>query len=255
MDEMQTKPDMPGVLTVVQARANSQRLPGKPLLPLGQSTVLEQVIARAQAAGVNGPIIAAVPEGDEDRGLRNFCREMEIPLVTGSENDVLARILRAAQEYEARIVVRCQASHPLLDPKMLWASARYAHDSGMDYVTVARLPLGAAGEAFPVRTLERIAGLTDAPHYREEVTSFTSTRPDLFERAHLPPPPRLSRPELRLCLETEDDYWFLKRIFEEVAPGANGLIALPDIIAHIDADPELRRHSSGGYAVVWQAAA
>ena len=63
----------------------------------------------------------------------------------------------AAHAYEARIVVRCQASHPLLDPKMLWASARYADDSGMDLVTVARLPEGVACEAVPVRTLERIA--------------------------------------------------------------------------------------------------
>lgn len=251
MEEMQ---DLSGVLTVVQARTNAYRLPGKVMLPLGDTTVLEHVIRRAQASGVNGPVVVALPEGNEDRALRNLCRELDVPHVAGSEEDVLARILSAVQEYEARIVVRCQASHPLLDPKMLWASARYAYDSGMDYVTVARLPIGAASEALPVRTLERIAQCTDAPRYREEVTTFTSTRPDLFERAHLPPPPRLSRPDLRLCLEDEDDYWFLKRLYEEITPGENGLLDLADVIAHIDANPELRRHSSGGYAVVRQAA-
>lgn len=251
MDEMS---NLPGVVTVVQARMNASRLPGKPLLPLGQTTVLEQTLRRVQAANLNGPIVVALPHGDENNALRHACLDLDVPYVEGSETDVLARILEAAYEYEARLVVRCQASHPLTDSKMLWASAQYAHDSGMDLVTVARLPHGVACEALPVRTLERVAELTDEPFFREQVTAYTCLRPDLFERAHLPPPPRLSRPEIRLALETEEDYWFLKRLYDEVAPDAEGLLALDDVIAHIDANPELRRHNAGGYAVVRKAA-
>ena len=70
--------------------------------------------------------------------------------------------------------------------------------------------------------------LTDEPLYREQVTTYTTLRPDLFERAHLPPPPRLSRPDLRLALETEQDYWFLKRLYEEVAPDAEGILRVED---------------------------
>jgi spore coat polysaccharide biosynthesis protein SpsF len=254
MDGTKKLTDMPGVITVIQARTNARRLPGKVMLPLGGITVLEQVIRRAQASGLNGPIVVAVPDGEEDQGLRNLCNEFDIPYFVGSETDVLERILNTAHAYEARIVVRCQASHPLLDPKMLWASARYAYDSGMDYVTVARLPEGVACEAVPVRTLEMIAKLTNEPMFREQVTTYTSLRPDLFERAHLPPPPRLSRPDLHLALETEQDYWFLKRLYEEITPDANGILHLDDVIAAIDDDPLLRRHSSEGYAVVLKAA-
>ncbi len=245
---------MPGVVTVIQARMNASRLPGKVLLPLGGATVLEQVIRRVKAANINGPVVVAVPDGALDNGIRNICALHSIPCYSGSEHDVLDRVLQTAYALDASIVVRCQASSPLLNPRMLWACARYAVDSGMDLVTVARLPVGVACEAFPVRTLERIAQYTDEPYFREQVTNYSSQRPDLFERAHLPPPPRYSRPDLRLTLETEADYWFLKRLFEEVAPGPNGLLRLDDIIAHIDAAPELRRHSPDGYAVVKRAA-
>ena len=251
MDEM---PTLPGVLTVVQARMNASRLPGKPLLPLGQATVLEQTLKRVTAAGLGGLTVVVAPAGDEDKALRRACLDLDVPCVEGSEADVLGRILAAAHQYEARLVVRCQASHPLLDPKMLWASAQYAHDSGMDLVTVGRLPHGVACEAMPTRTLERVAELTDEPFFREQVTAYTSLRPDLFERAHLPPPPRLCRPEIRLALETEDDYWYLKRLYDEVAPDANGLLQLDDVIATIDANPDLCRHNAAGYAVVRKAA-
>ena len=254
MDEINEDNGLSGVVTVIQARSNSSRLPGKALLPLGAATVLEQVICRIRAAQLNGPIVMALPHEDANSHLSSLCRQYDIPCVMGSSSDVLARVLDAARQYEAKIVVRCQASHPLLDPKMLWASARYAVDSNMDLVTVARLPVGVAVEAMPLRTLERIANYTQRPDYREQVTTFTSTRPDLFERAHLPPPPRLSRPDLRLSLETEDDYWFLKRLYEEVTPDANGLLRLEDCIAHIDADPELRYHSPDSFAVVRAAA-
>ena len=254
MDGTQALMEVPGVVTVIQARTRARRLPRKVLLPLGQSTVLEQVIRRVQAAGMNGPVVVAVPEGEEDNGLHNLCEELDVPYFVGSEADVLERILSVAHAYEARIVVRCQASHPLLDPKMLWASARYAVDSGMDYVTVARLPEGVASEAVAVRTLEHIARLTEEPLFREQVTTYTTLRPDLFERAHLPPPPRLSRPDLHLALETEQDYWFLKRLYEEVAPDADGILQVDDVIAALDADAGLRRHSAEDYAVVLKAA-
>ena len=242
--------EMSGVVTVIQARTNASRLPGKVLLPLGKTTVLEQVIRRVQAAGIGGPVVVAIPEGEEDNVLRQQCTHLGVPCFSGSESDVLQRLLDTASAYDAHMVVRCQANNPLLDPKMLWASARYAYDSDMDYVTVARLPVGVACEAFPVRTLERIAELTIEPLYREQVTNYTCLRPDLFERAHLPPPPRLSRPDLRLTLETEADYWFIKRIYEEVEPDSNGVLQLDDVLACIDADLELRRHSPDSYAVV-----
>ena len=251
MDEML---EMSGVVTVIQARTNACRLPGKVLLPLGQTTVLAHVIRRVQTAAIGGPLVIAVPEGEADNLLRRQCAIYNIPCFSGSESDVLQRILDTATAYDARVIVRCQASNPLLDPKMLWASARYAYDSGMDYVTVARLPVGTSCEAFPVRTLERIAALTDEPLFREQVTTYTSLRPDLFERANLPPPPRLSRPDLRLTLETEADYWFLKRLYEEIAPDANGILRLDDVIDYIDTDRDLRRHSPDSFAIVRAAA-
>jgi spore coat polysaccharide biosynthesis protein SpsF (cytidylyltransferase family) len=147
---------------------------------------------------------------------------------------MLANVLIAARSQEARTVIRVLDNQPLLDPRMLDACARYALDSGMDYVRVARLPGGVSAEAMLVRTLERSASLTQDAGDRANVTSFALSHPEMFERAFLPPPQRLARPDLNLALNSEADYALLGRLFREVPACMNGLIRLEDAIAWTD---------------------
>ncbi|HTG53441.1 MAG TPA: hypothetical protein VL980_01280, partial [Gemmatimonadaceae bacterium] len=48
-----------GVVTVIQARVASTRLPGKVLLPLGGMTVLERQLERVRAASLAGTVVVA----------------------------------------------------------------------------------------------------------------------------------------------------------------------------------------------------
>lgn len=228
-----------GVLTIVQARMNSKRLPGKTLLPLGNATVLEQTIHRIRAARFGQHFLVATSDDPADQPIRDLCASRGFPYFAGSQHDVLDRILRAAQSRNAQIIARCFACNPLLDPKMLDACARYALDSGMDYITVARLPVGVTSEAIPFRALLRTAEMTDDPSDREGVTTFALNHLELFERAFLPPPLRLARQDVRLTLETEEDYQRLLSIYNAVAPSVGGLIRVEDAIAYLDAQAEV----------------
>lgn len=226
--------DDSGVVTVLQAHMRSRCLPGLPLLALGDSTVLGQIIQRIRSARFGQKLVVVTSHDADDAPLRDWCAEQGVVCFSGDPDDALDRILRAAEAHNARIVIRCLDSQPLLDPKMLDASARYAIDSGMDYVIVARLPEGVAAEAIPLRTLQRTYEMTNDAQHREAVTSFASSHLEYFERAFLPPPMRLARQDVRLALETEEDYHFLSHLYAEVSPADNGLIRVEDAIAFAD---------------------
>lgn len=239
-----------GTIAIVPARMGSRRLPGKVMLPLGQTTVLTQVIRRIEAAQLGAEIVVALPDGDEDQMLRQYCDVLGVPWYAGSETDIISRLLNTARYFEANYVLCCSGSDPLIHPRMLWASVRHAADTDLDLVTVGRMPLGSCGVAMPIRTLSRIDAAVTSPRQREQFLTCTLAHPHHFSRAILPPPPRLARHDLRLTLETEADYWFLRRIYEEVPPRTDGVLALEDVIAHIDRHNDLLRQSAHHYAVV-----
>lgn len=240
-----------GVVIVVPARLSSQRLPGKALLPLGDSTVLEQVLRRIQAAHTGASIVVAIPDTPGERFLRDWCDERGIATFLGEPNDPFLRILQAARANEADIVVPCSVSQVFLSPRMLWASVRYALDSGMDAVVVARMAAGTACEALPLRTLERLHRMESSLlTRRENLQSGVGAYPERFERALLPPPPRLARADLRFQLDTPDDYRYLQQLYARIVPGPEGVPDLDAAIACVDADPDLCRYAQGDKAVV-----
>lgn len=243
MDEICTDD---GIVAIIPARMSSSRLPGKPLLPLGSSTVLQQVISRVTSADAGQKYLIATTQDDSDMPLREFCTAHEIPYFAGSMDDLLDRTTNAANHCEANYLVICSTAHPLLDPRMMDACARYMLESDMDFVTVARMPSGVSVEALPLRTLTLTMEMTDSAYHREQITRFPLSSQNVFDCAFLPPPSRLAREDLRLTLETPGDYAILQRIFSEVPARMHGLISVEDIILYMDSVPELRNH--GRYA-------
>jgi spore coat polysaccharide biosynthesis protein SpsF (cytidylyltransferase family) len=207
---------------------------------LGKVTILEEILRRIQSALFGYPLVVVTTSDHEDQPIVAWCAERGVACHAGDLNDPLAAMIQVAQQQEARVVLRCLDSAPLLNPRMLDACARYALDSSLDYVQVGRLPQGVAMEAMLLRTLTRTAALTQDPRHRTQVSSFALEHPEMFERAFLPPPPRMARPELRFCLETEADYERMARLFREVPACMNGLIRLEDAIAWADSGRNAR---------------
>ena len=239
MDEISTDD---GIAAIIPARMRSSRLPGKPLLPLGSSTVLEQVISRVTSADAGQKYLVATSLEDSDMPLREFCTAHDIPFFAGSKDDLLDRTIKAAEYIRANYLVICSLAQPLLDPRMMDASARYMLESDMDYVTVARMPAGTNVEAIPLRTMLLTMEMTNDICDRAQISHYPLSTRDVFDCAFLPPPTRLAREDLRMTLETPADYAVLQRIFSEVPPRMHGMISVEDVILYMDSIPELRSH-------------
>ena len=86
-------------IAVVQARLGSTRLPGKVLLPLAGEPILARVLRRTARAGSVDELVVATTTLPSDDPIVDLARSEGLPVVRGSEADLLDRYLLAARAH------------------------------------------------------------------------------------------------------------------------------------------------------------
>src|SRR5689334_2280352 len=109
----------PRIVTIIQARWGSSRLPGKVLRLLGGEPVLYRVIERVRQSALHGKVGVATSDHPRDDRILAWCEGAGVDCFRGSEADVLARYYHAAVAHDAEIIVRVTSDAPLLDPALL----------------------------------------------------------------------------------------------------------------------------------------
>jgi len=224
---------------VIQARTGSTRLPGKVLQDLGGHPVLEWVVRAAKAATQIDTVIVATSTLAGDDVVADLADSLGVPVVRGSEDDVLSRYVAALDAYPADAIVRLTADCPLLDPTLIDAVAgAWAGSPTHDYVStlVARcLPRGLDVElvtAQALRAVDRIA----VDHDRVHVTSLLYAQPTAYRLLGVCVTPPAN--DLRVTLDTQEDLVLLRALVAELPdapPAWNDVVAVlrsrPDLVA------------------------
>lgn len=242
----------PRVIAVVQARTGSTRLPAKVLRPLGDSSVLGWVVRAAQAAPGLDEVVVATSEAADDDRVADAAKALGVPVVRGSEDDVLSRFLRAIEEHPCDALVRLTADCPLMDPVLVGQIvAMWRADPSVDYVAttlVRNLPRGLDVEIATTEALRRVSE-TATGYHRTHVTSGIYAEPERFRLAGLcfSPPSN----DLRVTLDTPEDAALIEAIVAELGPGPlpwRSVVALlrsrPDLVA-VNADIQQKPLEAG----------
>jgi spore coat polysaccharide biosynthesis protein SpsF len=196
---------------VLQARMGSRRLPGKVLALVAGRPVLEHCIERLQASGIR--VILATTTREEDDAVAQQGQRLGVEVVRGPDEDVLGRFVLVATTFGLTDVVRATADNPAVDMDAPVRVLDVLRRTRADHVTESNLPYGTAVEAVSVRALVRAVSLTWEPQDREHVTLFL-TRDARFVSVREPAPTFISRPGLRLTVDTADDLQFVRHVFE-----------------------------------------
>lgn len=235
------------VVVVVEARMGSSRLPGKSLRPLAGVPLVGRVIERARLARCADEVVVATTARDLDDPLAEYARSLGAPVFRGSEDDVLARILGASEAHGAAIHVQCWGDCPLLDAGEIDRAVALLREGSYDLTGNAL----DAGRQLPYG-LDVIALRTDAlriaeqetrenAYHREHGTTFLYQHPERFRIAHLPTPEALRCPGFNATINVEDDYRFIERLYELLAPTKPAFSA-QEAMEFIRATPELLAH-------------
>lgn len=200
---------------VIQARLGSSRLPCKTLLALHGLPVIDWVVRRCGRSRLSDSLIVAVPDTRQDEVLARHLREQGVAVFRGSEQDVLARMYGAARVWDADAVVRVCADNPLIWGEEIDHLIRFfQHEkgNGCDYAynhipRNNQYPDGLGAEIVSFELLHLVAEKASLPAHREHCLSYIMDNPGCFDiRTFDPPNPVLHRPELKLDLDTKEDF-------------------------------------------------
>lgn len=204
---------------IIQARMTSTRLPGKVLLPLAGEPILARVIERARAIEGVDTVVAAIPAGEEHAPIAALCARLDVPVVRGSERDVLQRTVAAAESVRASTVIRLTSDCPFLDPGVSAAILAAFHASGVSYASNAMesgYPLGFDTQVTSLSALREADAEAADPYEREHVTPFLWRRPNRYTALYLDHRPNLRA--WRLVVDTPQDYAMARAVYDAFAP-------------------------------------
>lgn len=193
---------------LVQARMGSERLPGKVLVDICGRPLLTWLLERLQSSRHASEIVVLTTTEPEDDAIVATAARSDVETLRGQRTDVLGRYAAAVRMRGDAALVRVSGDSPLLDgPTVDTVLERFLR-SEAEIVANHRepgWPVGTAVEALTADCLARIEQLATEPAHREHVTLYAYEHPAEFEITHVPAPPELVAPSLRLCVDTADD--------------------------------------------------
>ena len=121
---------------ILQARTGSTRFPNKVLQDLGGMSVIERIVKQVSASGAIEQIILNTSDDPRDDALARHGEDIGLKVYRGDEDQIMHRLLGAAEMFEASVIVRLLGDCPLSDPEMIDDFvATLLSDSTLDMVT------------------------------------------------------------------------------------------------------------------------
>lgn len=225
----------------IEARFASTRLPGKVLLPVAGKPMLELMIERLTRARTVDEVVIATTDRPSDDAIENLGRRLGVGTFRGSEDDVLARVLGAAQAYQADLIVETTGDCPLIDPAIVDKVVADYRIGGADFVSNVlpyTTPRGTDVRVFSTAALARVDELTDDPADREHVSLYFMERPGEYRLRNVETALPAFAADLRLTVDTPEDLELIRRIFEELYP-VKPEFTLGDVLELLQGRPEL----------------
>ena len=203
----------------ITARLKSSRLKRKILLPLNQNSVLDHVIGRCKLTKGIDDVVLCTSTNPQDSELFDYALKHQIKFYSGSEDDVLKRLLDAARYYEYDAFVSITADNPLHSYFISNKIIEWVKKEHSDFVFTSGLPIGLTPYFINKKALEIAVAMkkqTDT-----EIWGPFVNRSDFFKIGYLTVDNKLFAENTRLTCDYEEDYKFISSILDEFPENYN----------------------------------
>lgn len=204
-------------IVVLQARMGSTRLPGKALLPLGGSSLLEQAMARLALVAADLRVLAT--DEASARSLAPAAERRGFELLVGPAEDVLARYCLAVARFRPDLVLRATGDNPLVSHELATLLLKRREERPSDYAGFLGMPVGMGVELVAAEALLRAEAEAREPAEREHVCPYLYGHPELFRVDRPEAPAEYLLPEARVTVDTAADYESVLRIYGSLYDG------------------------------------
>jgi len=242
------------IVTVIQARSGSSRLPGKVTKEILGKTLLMRMVERVQASSLKGTIVVATTTDKDDNVIETICKDNNILCYRGSTLDLLDRHYQAAKKLCADVVVKIPSDCPLIDPQIIDKVLQFYLDNDYDFVSnlhPATYPDGNDVEVMSFKTLETAWKEAQKDFEREHTTPYIWEHPEKFSIGNVVWETGLDYSmSHRFTIDYADDFTFIKTVYEKLYP-ANRNFSLGDILHLLGLNPEIAAINEKYAGVNW----
>ncbi len=204
-------------IVVLQARMGSTRLPGKALLPLGGSSLLEQAMARLALVAADLRVLAT--DEASARSLAPAAERRGFELLVGPAEDVLARYCLAVARFRPDLVLRATGDNPLVSHELATLLLKRREERPSDYAGFLGMPVGMGVVLAAADARRRAEAEAREPAEREHVCPYLYGHPELFRVDRPEAPAEYLLPEARVTVDTAADYESVLRIYGSLYDG------------------------------------
>jgi spore coat polysaccharide biosynthesis protein SpsF len=244
------------IVTIIQTRRGSTRLPDKVLMPLAGKPLFVQQVRRVQAAFFTGQVVVATTMYEADDRIVDICREEDIECFRGHASDLLARHYQAACLYSADIVLKIPSDCPLIDPVVIDRTMGYflSNEHRYDFVSnlhPATYPDGNDVEVMSMAALREAHDHASSPMEREHTTPYIWERPVRFRIGNVGMEGGADYSMThRFTIDYEEDYHFIREVYRALYP-LNPMFGVQDILSLLERRPDLYEINSALAGVNW----
>jgi len=235
---------MKNLTIIIQARTGSTRMPNKMIIPFaGNKTILEIIVERLKLTDTR--IIIATTNNKVDDALVKIIDNLNVDYFRGSENDVLNRFIKCAEYFNCENIIRVCADNPFLNLDAILELINVAYQNESDYIgfIVNKKPsikthFGFWAEFVTLDILKKISYYTTDLIYHEHVTNYIYEHPEFFNIKWINTSPTINgREDIRLTIDTEDDFLNGKLFYNLLYKSEKNNITLDNLINLLDENP------------------
>ena len=222
---------------LIIGRLKSTRLPKKILLDIHGKPVISHMIQRLKLSNKIDTIILCTSINPQDKPLEKIAKDNDIECFLGDPDDVLLRMLNAAEKFNLDYILTITADCPFVDPFYADKIVEKYLETNADLIRQFDLPHGSFSYGMKVEALKKVVQMKDSSetevwgHYFTDTGIFNVIDLDVEDQHHY-------RPGLRMTLDYPEDFQFFKKIFDALYK-ENEVFTLSDILTLLDNNPEI----------------
>ena len=222
---------------LIIGRLKSTRLPKKILLDIHGKPVIYHMIQRLKLSTKIDTIILCTSINPQDKPLEKIAKDNDIECFLGDPDDVLLRMLNAAEKFNLDYILTITADCPFVDPFYADKIVEKYIETGADLIRQFDLPHGVFSYGIKVEALRKVVELKDSidtevwGRYFTDTGLFNVLDLDVKNKHH-------ERPGLRMTLDYPEDYEFFKTIFD-ILYIEGEVFSLTSILSLLDTNPEI----------------
>lgn len=237
----------PRVVLIIQARMGSTRLPGKSMMELAGTPLVGRILERVKRCTSLDDVVLAIPDTEKDAVLKQLGERYGVKVFAGSENDLVDRYYQAAIWSKADIVGRLPADNATPEPSEIdrivdhhLSLGHPGFSSNLSVIDNSEYPDGIGAEMFDFSLLAEARERHSDPRQREHVhlNFYDYSTGKAVDREWCPIstvkcPAEFRRPDLVLDVNTQEQYEFMRQLYEYLYP-RNPHFHITDIIRWYD---------------------